>query len=95
MNITDNQETEMFYNSSYVHKGFITDVGLLNDLIKILVGLGIFNRVNFKKLGSDFNRKKLYFSISIPQFISLEMHSEVSAILLREILPLVVILKNK
>ena len=51
--MTDNQERENFYHSSYVHKDFISDVSLLNDLMKILVGLGIFNCVIFKDLGSD------------------------------------------
>ena len=35
----DNQERENVYNSSYVHEGY---------LMKIFVGLGIFNRVIFK-----------------------------------------------
>ena len=39
----DNQEKENFYH-----------VSLLNDLMKILVGLGIFNHVIFKDLGSDY-----------------------------------------
>ena len=47
--MTDNQERENFY----VHKGFISTVGLLNDLMKILVGLDIFNRVIFNELGFD------------------------------------------
>ena len=51
--MTDNQERENFYRSSYIHKGFISAVSLLNDLRKILVGLGIFNHVIFKDLGSD------------------------------------------
>ena len=44
---------KIFYHSSYVHKGFISAVSLLNDLMKMLVGLGIFNRVIFKDLSSD------------------------------------------
>ena len=44
--MTDNQERENF--SFYVHKVFITAVSLCNDLVKILVDLGIFNRVIFK-----------------------------------------------
>ena len=52
--MTDSQEREKFYHSSYIHEGFICIVSLLNDLMKILVGLGIFNRVIFKDLGSDF-----------------------------------------
>ena len=51
--MTDNQERESFYHSSFVYEGFISAVCLLNDLMKILVGLGIFNRVVFKDLGSD------------------------------------------
>ena len=51
--MTDNQERENFYCSSYVHKGFISAVSLLNDLMKILVGIGILNYVIFKDLGSD------------------------------------------
>ena len=50
MNI-ENQEN--FYHSSYVHKGFISAVSLLNDLMKILIYLGIFNCVIFKDLGSE------------------------------------------
>ena len=42
-----------FYHSSYVHEGFISAISLLNDFMKILVGLGIFNHVIFKDLGSD------------------------------------------
>ena len=53
MNITDNQERENFYHSYYVPKG----VSLLNDLMKILVGLGIFNCVIFKDLGFDCHHK--------------------------------------
>ena len=49
----NNQERENFYHSSYVYKGFISAISLLNDLMKILVGLGIFNHVIFKDLGSD------------------------------------------
>ena len=44
---------ENFYHSSYVNEGFISALSLLNDLIKILVGLGIFNGVIFKDLGFD------------------------------------------
>ena len=39
----DNQEGENFYHRSYVHEGFISAISLLNNLMKILVGLGIFN----------------------------------------------------
>ena len=49
----DNKEKQLFYHSSYVHKGFISAVSLLNDLMIILVGLGISNHVIFKELGSD------------------------------------------
>ena len=48
--MTDNQERENFYYSSYVQDSFISIVSLLNDLMKILVGLGIFNRVIFLRL---------------------------------------------
>ena len=53
LNMTDNQERENFYHSFYVHEGFISAISLLKDLMKILVGLGIFNHVIFKDLGSD------------------------------------------
>ena len=46
----DNQEREHFYHSFYVHEGFIFVVCLLNDLMKILVGLGIFNIFIFLKI---------------------------------------------
>ena len=49
----DNQEREKFYHSSYVHKSFISSVSLSNNLMEILVGLGIFNRVIFKDFRSD------------------------------------------
>ena len=39
--MTDNEERENFYHSSYIHEGFISAVSLLNDLMKILVGLTI------------------------------------------------------
>ena len=42
--MTDNQEREKIYHGSYVHDGFISAVSLLNDLMKIVVGLGIFKR---------------------------------------------------
>ena len=35
----DIQQRENFYHGSYVHKGFISAVSLLNDLMKILIGL--------------------------------------------------------
>ena len=50
--MTDNQERDHFYHSSYVHKCFISAISLLNDLMKIFVGFGIFNHVIFKDLGS-------------------------------------------
>ena len=40
-----------------VHEGFISAVCLLNDLMKMLVDFGIFNRVIFKDLGSDCYHK--------------------------------------
>ena len=55
--MTNNQKRKKFYHSSYVHKGFISAINLLNDLMKILVGLGIFNRVIFKDLRSDCHCK--------------------------------------
>ena len=50
--MADNQERENFYHNSYVHKGFISAVSLLNDM-KILVDLGTFNCFMLKGLGSD------------------------------------------
>ena len=49
------KKENFFYHSSYIHKGFISAVSLLNDLMKILIGHGIFNCVVFKDLrsGSD------------------------------------------
>ena len=41
----NNQERENFYCCSYVPKDFISAVSLLNDLMKILVGVGTFNHV--------------------------------------------------
>ena len=52
--MTNNQEREKNYHNSYVHDGFISAVSLLNDLMKILVGLGMFNRVICKDSGSDY-----------------------------------------
>ena len=51
--MTENQERETFYHLFYVHEGFIFAASLLNDLIKILVGLDIFNHVIFNDLWSD------------------------------------------
>ena len=62
INNFEHDNRENFYHSSYVHEGFISAVSLLNDLMKILVGLGIFNRAIFKNLGSD-----CYFKNSISQ----------------------------
>ena len=39
--MTNNQERENFYLSSYVHEGFISADRLLNDLMKICLSLGI------------------------------------------------------
>ena len=47
------KKEKILYHSSYVHESFISAVSLLNDLIKILVGFGIFNCIIFKDLGSD------------------------------------------
>ena len=59
MNTPDNQKRENIYHCSVVHEGFISAVSLLNDLMKILVGLGIFTRVTyFKTLGSDYYCKQ-------------------------------------
>ena len=62
LNMRDNQETENFYHSSYIDEGFISAVSLLNDLMKLLVNLGILNCIIFKYLGSD-----CYCKNSIPQ----------------------------
>ena len=48
----DNEERKRFY-PSYVNKGFISTVSLLKELMKILVGFGIFNHVIFTDLRSD------------------------------------------
>ena len=47
--MTDNREREKFYYNYYVHKGFISAVSLIDDLMKIL----IFYHVILKDLGSD------------------------------------------
>ena len=57
----DNQERENVYHSFHVHEGFISAVSLLNDLMKILVGLGMFNHVIFKDLGPDCYCKNSIF----------------------------------
>ncbi len=49
--MTINKERENHNRCFYVHVGFISAVSLLNNLMKIIVGLGIFNRVIFKDLG--------------------------------------------
>ena len=49
----DRQSRENLYHSSNVHEGFISAVNFLKDLMKILVGFGIFNRVIFEDLGFD------------------------------------------
>ena len=51
--MTDNQERENFFTIVLIFKGLISAVSLLNDLMKIIVDLGIFNCVIFKDLGSD------------------------------------------
>lgn len=52
--MTDNREREDFYHSFYVYNDFISVVSLSNALMKIFIGLGIFNLVIFKDLGSDY-----------------------------------------
>ena len=54
----NNQVREKFCDSSFLHEGFISAVSLLNDFMKILVGLGIVNHVIFKDFGSDCYGKK-------------------------------------
>ena len=49
---------ENFYHSSYVYKGFISAVSLLNDLVKVPVSLGIFNHVILKGLESNLLLQK-------------------------------------
>ena len=44
----ENQERKTFYHNSNVHEDFIFAVSLFTDLVKILVGLGIFNHVILK-----------------------------------------------
>ena len=48
-----NQGRENLYHRTYVYEGILSAVSLLNDLMKTLVDLGLFDRVNFKVLGSD------------------------------------------
>ena len=78
----DNQERKNVYHSFYVHKGFISTVSLLNDLMKIFVDLGIFNCVIFKDLESLIVLAKIVFLNNLTN-----MNWEVSMILLWEILP--------
>ena len=50
--MTDNQERELFFTIVLMFtKVLIFAASLLNDLMKILVSLGIFNCVIFKDLG--------------------------------------------
>ena len=49
LNMTKNQERQNFYHSPYAQFFFISAVISLYDLMKILVGHGIFNRVIFLK----------------------------------------------
>ena len=62
----DNQERENFHHSSYVHESFISVVSLLNDLMKIIFGVGIFNRFIFKDLGFDCHCKNSIFQSEGP-----------------------------
>ena len=50
LNKLDNQERK-FFSINLVYEGFISAFSLSNDLMKILVSLGIFNCVIFKDLG--------------------------------------------
>ena len=52
-NLNNIEHDRQSRNRSYVHEGFISAASLLNDLIKILVGLDIFNHVIFNDLRSD------------------------------------------
>ena len=77
---------ENFYHS-YIHEGFIFTVSLLNDLMKIIVGPGIFNSVIFKYLGYDCHYKNSisqYHHIALVARISLTLsrHSSLSFIAL-------------
>ena len=56
---------ENFYYCSYVHKGFIFAVSLLNNSMKILVGLGIFSHVILKTLGLIVCAKTVFFNKQI------------------------------
>ena len=51
--MTDDQVKEENVDSSYIHKGFISAVSLLDDLMKIFVTLGTFTRVIFINLLSQ------------------------------------------
>ena len=68
---------KFFYHSSYVYEGYISAVSLLNDLMKTIVGLGIFNRVILKDLGPDCYCEiivKIVFLNSKPIFVGLNMN---------------------
>ena len=60
LDITHNEEREQFYSCYCVHGGFHSTVILLNDLMKILVGLGIFNYVIFKDSSCDCSAKLIF-----------------------------------
>ena len=64
---------------SYVHESFISAVSLLNDLMKILIGRGIFNRVFFKDFGSDCNCKIVFLNKQT-SIVGLNTNCEVSTI---------------
>ena len=49
----DRQSRKRKFLPEYFHESFISAVSLLNDLMKILVGLDIFNHTIFKDLGSE------------------------------------------
>ena len=51
--MTDNQKEKHFMIVFMFTKAFFSAVSFLNDLMKILVGIDIFNHVIFKDLGSD------------------------------------------
>ena len=54
--------------------GFISAVSLLNDLMKILVGLGVFNRVISKDLGSGYFCKNSISLLADQYFGGLNMN---------------------
>ena len=55
------KKEKIFTIFSYVHEDFIAAISLLNDLIKILIGLDIFNCIIFKDLVSDCYCKNSMF----------------------------------